>query len=83
MKSEMFSVNTKDAIKGIVVAVITAVLTALVNVLQTGVIPSPADLQGVGIVALTAGLSYILKNFLTNSNDELLKKEQKIDIPTF
>jgi hypothetical protein len=37
--------------------------------------PTLAQLKGIGMVALTAGVSYLLKNFLTNSADEVMTKE--------
>lgn len=76
MKSTFLTLNWKDAVKGLVVAVLTATFTAVINILQTGVLPTHEEMGKIGIIALTAGLSYILKNWLTNSNDELLTKEK-------
>lgn len=75
MKSELFKLNWKDALKGCVVAVLSAGLTAVVTVLQSGAFPTTADWKNIAMVAVTAGASYILKNFLTNSNDQMLKKD--------
>ena len=61
--NKLFTVNVKDAIKGVIMAVISAVLTVILQVLQNG---SAIDWKAVGVVALIAGISYILKNFFSN-----------------
>jgi hypothetical protein len=50
-------------------------LTGIINTLDSGALPLLSELKQAGIVGLTAGLSYLLKNLLTNSEDELMKKE--------
>lgn len=75
MKSNFLKLDTQDLVKGFVVAFLSAALTGLVATLDSGALPTIAELKQSGIVGLTAGLSYLLKNLLTNSQDELLKKE--------
>lgn len=75
MKSNFLNLNTQDLVKGFVVAALSASLTGLVATLDSGLLPTLTELKQAGIVGLTAGLSYLLKNLLTNSQDELLKKE--------
>ena len=75
MKSSFLNLNTQDLVKGFIVAFLSAALTGLVATLDSGALPSLVELKQAGIVGLTAGLSYLLKNLLTNSQDELLKKE--------
>lgn len=75
MKSNFLRLNTSDLVKGFVVAFLSASLTGIVNILDAGTLPLLSDLKQAGIVGLTAGLSYLLKNLLTNSQDEILKKE--------
>lgn len=75
MKSKFLSLSTRDWIKGLIVAIITAVITALYEAIIAG---KPLDLtllKSVGLVALAAGLAYILKNLGTNSAGEILKTE--------
>lgn len=74
-QSSLFGVNAKDIVKGFITAFITAFLTAAMQLLQDGKIPTTKELSTAGIVGLTAGIAYILKNYLTNSKDEFLKKE--------
>lgn len=73
MKSTFLSLNTKDFIKGLVLAVLTSVLTIVYTSVQAGSLTF--DLKTISTAALTSGLSYIMKNLLTNSSDQLLKKE--------
>ena len=75
MKSSFLKLDTQDLVKGFVVAFLSAALTGLVATLDSGALPTLAELKQAGVVGLTAGLSYLLKNLLTNSQDELLKKE--------
>jgi VIT1/CCC1 family predicted Fe2+/Mn2+ transporter len=75
MKSKFLNLDIKDAINGFVVAFLSAALTGLVATLDSGALPTVTELKSAGIIGLTAGLSYLLKNVLTNSNGELLKKE--------
>lgn len=76
MKSKFLSLDLKDALNGFVVAFLTAALTGLISVLDSGVLPTGAELKKAAIVGLTAGLSYLIKNVLTNSKGELVKSEQ-------
>lgn len=75
MKSSFLNLNTQDLVKGFIVAFLSAALTGLVATLDSGALPSLVELKQAGVVGLTAGLSYLLKNLMTNSQDELMKKE--------
>ena len=57
--SKRFTIDWRDAGKGLVMAVIGAGLTALQNSIETGHI----NWKAVGTVSLTAGVGYLLKNF--------------------
>jgi hypothetical protein len=71
--SSFFSLNARDWFKGLVVAIITAVITLVYNTIQLGALSF--DWKAIGFAAISAALAYILKNFITNSNDEILKRE--------
>lgn len=78
MKSsgKLFSVGIKDATKGLIVAVLTVLLSMLGSSISNGSFPATWEEWKVILLAsLGAGLSYILKNWLTNSDDRFLKKE--------
>lgn len=74
-KSKFFNLNVRDWIKGALTAAIVAVLTALTTFTDGGILPTLAELKTIGGMALTAFIGYILKNGLTNSKDQFLKKE--------
>lgn len=76
MKSKFLSLDTKDAINGFVVAFLSAALSTILATLDSGALPTLAELKSAGIIGLTAGLSYLIKNVLTNSNGELIKGEK-------
>lgn len=77
MKSNFLNLNWKDLVKGFIVAVITAIITAVYEAIQAGTIQFTWPFfEPVLITALGAGLAYLIKNWLTNSNDQFVKKEQ-------
>lgn len=76
MKSEFLKLNLQDFIKGVLVAVLTAILIALQPMIERGALPTLEELKAIGIVGVTAGVSYLVKNLVTNSKDEMLKDEK-------
>jgi uncharacterized membrane protein YvlD (DUF360 family) len=77
MNSPFLTLNSRDFTRGLFVAVLTAVVTFMYTSLQTGSLTF--DWKAIGMAALSSALAYIMKNLLTNSNDELLKSESIID----
>jgi uncharacterized membrane protein YvlD (DUF360 family) len=77
MNSPFLNLNTKDFLKGLFIAVVTAVITILYTSIQNNVFTF--DWKNIGMVALSAALAYIMKNLLTNSKNELLKQEPKVN----
>jgi hypothetical protein len=73
--SNFLNLDLQDLTKGFVVAFLSAALTGIVAILETSQLPQVSDIKAAAIVGLTAGLSYLLKNVLTNSQGELLKKD--------
>ena len=76
MKSNFLNLNWADFGKGAVVAVLTAVFTTLLSLLQTGTLFAKASLPIIGTAALTAFLGYLSKQFLTNSQGQLMTTEK-------
>lgn len=70
-KSKILRINLRDFLKGLIVSVIGAVLTSATTALQTGT----ADIKIIGSGAAIAGLSYIGKNLLDNSEGKFLTPE--------
>ena len=76
MNSTFLTLNWKDVLKGFLVAVITALLTASYNAINAGGVNLTWDFwKPTLLAALGGGIAYLIKNVLTNSNGEILKKE--------
>jgi len=67
--SKLFSLNGADVVKGIVMAFLGGAVTALYQALNTGM---TVDLQSVATVGLITALSYIIKNFFSDSEGRVL-----------
>ena len=77
MKSKLFSLALPDWIKALIMAVISAVVTYAYDAISAGTIFNVAFLKGMGLAALGAALSYLIKNFFTNSQGNFVKAEPK------
>lgn len=76
MKQTPFlTIGLKDGIKGLITAIITALLTGAYSILDHGGLPTPAEWKTIAFSSIAAGVSYLLKNYLTNSEDKILKQE--------
>lgn len=64
--SNLYSLDLKDLVKGLIVATGSAVVTTIQQSLQTGSLVFNWRL--IGTVALSAGIAYLSKNFLTGSS---------------
>jgi len=73
--SNFLNLNVDDLVKGFIVAFLSTALTGVVATLDSGALPTLAELKSAGIVGLTARISYLLKNLLTNSQGVVLKKD--------
>lgn len=61
--SKQFTLNGRDLLKGLLVAVITPVFTIIITSLEKGSLTF--DWKAIGITAAGAALAYIMKNFLS------------------
>lgn len=77
MKSSFGKINARDIVHAFIITFLTTALTGVVQSLDSGVLPTLANLKQAGILGLTAGLSYAIKVLLENSNGQILKKEQE------
>jgi len=76
MQSKLFSLDLSDLGKGLVVAIITAILTSLITMInENGLMFSAGDFTLILQTAISAGIAYLLKNFSTNSDNQLGKAE--------
>lgn len=83
MEKNFLSVGVKDCIKGAIMALITTLATTLYNCINTGSVPSDWVFWKTQLmIGVGAGISYIIKNWLTNSNGQFAKAEPKADETT-
>lgn len=75
--SEFGKLNWVDIGKGVLIAFLTVFLGGLYTALDSGTFPTVEQLTGWALSGLAAAIAYVLKNFLTNSENKLLKKENK------
>lgn len=75
MRSKFLKLNSRDFIKGLIVTIICAFITGLYHVIANNFSISWVSLKPVVIAAIGAGISYLTKNILTNSNGDFCKYE--------
>lgn len=83
---KFLQLSKEDFIKGLILALITSVVMSLKTIVIgdptavppiVGHFPIGQDWITIGMAAVVGFVSYLGKNFLTNSNDQFLKKEPK------
>jgi hypothetical protein len=74
--SRLYKLSHADWLKGFYMTGGSAAATALIDMLSSGKLPDVQQLRVAGTTGLIAGLVYLLKNYLTNSQGQPLKKEQ-------
>lgn len=72
IQSAFFSLSKNDFLKGLVVFVLAAVFTYLAQLFNVaGFSFTGIDWGQIGQIALMAGISYLAKNLVTNSNGQV------------
>ncbi len=80
MKSKFLGLNSKDAIKALIMTMLAVLVSTLIVSLNEGTFPMTWVLwKPIVISTVSAGLTYILKNWLTNSEGQPFKKEVNKD----
>ena len=76
--SKQFTLNWRDITRGFITAIITAFLTSVYQSIESGALPTLAQLKTAGLIGLGAGVSYLLKNLLSPAKIEIVpaNKEQ-------
>jgi hypothetical protein len=75
MKSKFMTIDTRDLLHGLFIAFVTTILAGIIEMLQTGATFDWPTLKPVLIAGISAALSYLLKSLLSNSRNQLFKKE--------
>ena len=78
MKSRFLSLDAKDFFRGLFIAFLTAIITGVINILDTGTVFTWITLKPVLIAGVSAALSYLLKCLMTNSQDQMFKREPRL-----
>jgi hypothetical protein len=75
MKSKIFTLDLRDLVNGIFVAILTALLTGIIDILGNGAIFDWLHIKPVLIAGISAACAYLLKSLSTNSRNQLFTKE--------
>ena len=76
--SKFFKLNKKDFIKSLYMTILSSLLSGAYTITAQGTIPNLSQLKSIGLIALSAGVAYIVKNLFTNSDGTTFSKEPKI-----
>lgn len=71
--SKLFSVNTKDILKGLLMAILTPAVLIIENSLSAGSLVF--DWKSIGMAAIAGGFAYLVKNFFTPPTVEIKNDE--------
>ena len=75
MKSKFLTLDLRDMINGLLIAFLAALIDGIIKMLDSGVVFDWIHLKPVLIAGISAALSYLLKNLLTNSKNQLFTRE--------
>lgn len=75
MKSDFLKLNLNDLLRGILVAVITALIAYLYGSFEAGTLEQ-LNWKEMLLAGAGAGIAYLAKNLLTNSDGEIMKSEE-------
>jgi len=78
MKSKFFTLDWKDFSRGLLIAFLTAVISGVIELLDTGAIFTWLTMKPVLIAGVSGALAYLLKCLMTNSQDQMFKREPRL-----
>lgn len=70
--ADLFQLNYRDFVKGLLVAVLSSVLTLVYTTIQSGSLAF--DYKQILLVAVSSGLGYVLKNLFSDNQGRFLGK---------
>lgn len=73
--TKRFNLNLSDWVRGLIVAVVTGPITIILDSINQGSLTF--DWKKIGLVALAAGLSYVIKNWAFTPNEVTIKNASK------
>jgi hypothetical protein len=75
MKSKLGTLDWRDILNGLLIAFLAAMIDGIIKMLGSGAVFDWPHLKPVLIAGISAALSYLLKSLMTNSRNQLLRKE--------
>jgi hypothetical protein len=78
MKSKFLTLDWKDFSRGLLIAFLAAVISGIIEMLDTGAIFTWVTMKPVLIAGISAAMSYLLKCLMTNSQDQMFKREPRL-----
>ena len=78
MKSKFLTLDLKDFLRGLLIAFLTAVISGVIEMLDSGTVFTWLTLKPVLIAGVSGALAYLLKCLMTNSQDQMFKREPKL-----
>lgn len=75
MKSRIFTLDLRDLVNGLFVAILTALLTGTIDILGNGAVFDWIHIKPVLIAGISAACAYLLKSLSTNSRNQLFTRE--------
>jgi hypothetical protein len=75
MKSKFLTLDLKDFLRGLLIAFLTALISGVIELLDTGAVFTWLTLKPVLIAGVSGALAYLLKSLMTNSQDQMFKRE--------
>jgi hypothetical protein len=75
-KSKIGKLSFRDVVKGLYTSIITGLLTGAYQAISTGGDINVQTVKTTALVGAGAGVSYLVKNVLTNSEDQFLTGEK-------
>jgi len=76
-KSKLGTLDWKDIGKSVITAIIGSIVSGLYVVINGGGDLNWSTIKGILLIGISAGISYLVKNIFTNSEDKILAKEVK------
>ena len=80
-RSGFLKLNARDLFRGALIAIASPIMFSVAASLQAGCLPGLADLRLIFGVGLSAGLTYLIKNLVTNSTGTIAATEAPKDAP--
>jgi hypothetical protein len=77
MRSKYLRLNSRDFIKGLIVTLFCTLITGLYQLIASGFTFNWITLKPVVIATIGAGISYLTKNLLTNSNGDFMTRDKQ------